>query len=363
MTPDLFDGTDATDQHTLDQTHGAKAKLEQHWDTYYTKQDFAAMKAWGLNAVRIPIGFWAYDNAKTPYLQGADAYLERMIQWCRELGLWVLVDCHGSPGSQNGFDNSGRAGDVNWQTQHNLDRSIAVLTTMAAKYGSLAYSDVVYGLQLVNEPVSWNQNKLKVTQEWATRAYQSVRAAAQNKDLTIVMHDGFMGPSQWVDVGNTIKGNSSSFTAGGFAVDTHLYQNQAEADKSLTQDEHIAKACAWTNTNLLPQNSRSLPVFVGEFSAATDICANPDGSTVAGTACWIDGCQCADNVDIQSWKQPLKDVTRKFFEAELEAFEKGAQGWFVWSWKGPGGWGMENLIREGVIGESVKDRKYSGQCD
>jgi glucan 1,3-beta-glucosidase len=217
------------------------------------------MKKWGLNAVRIPIGFWAYDNAGTPHLSGADVYLERMIGWCREVGLWVLVDCHGSPGSQNGFDNSGRSGEALWQTGDNL------------------------------------------------------------------------------------------------------YQNQVEADKSLTQPEHIAKACNWTQTNLLPRNS-SLPVIVGEFSAATDICANPDGSTVAGTTCSIDGCQCADNVDIQWWNQPLKDVTRQFFEAELEAFEKGAQGWFVWSWKGPGGWGMENLIQNGVVGQSVHDRKFGKQC-
>jgi glucan 1,3-beta-glucosidase len=362
MTPDLFEGTNATDQNTLDQTDGAQAKLQHHWDTYYTKDDFAAMKKWGLNAVRIPIGFWAYDNARTPYLIGADVYLERMIQWCREVGLWVLVDCHGSPGSQNGFDNSGRAGEVEWQAQDNLDRSIAVLKIMAAKYGSWEYSDVVYGLQLVNEPISWNQSKLEVTQEWTSRAYQSVRDAAKNTDLVIVMHDGFMGPSKWTEVGNTIMGNYSSASTAGFALDTHLYQNQVDADKQLTQEEHIAKACAWKQTNLLPQNS-TLPVFVGEFSAATDICANPDGSTVAGTACWIDGCQCANNVDIQWWQQPLKDVTRKFFEAELEAFEKGAQGWFVWSWKGPGGWGMENLIREGVVGQSVEDRKFAGQCD
>lgn len=363
MTPDLFQGTNATDQWTLDQTDGAQAKLKKHWDTYYTKQDFAAMKKWGLNAVRIPIGFWAYDNKGTPYQSGADVYLERMIGWCRELGLWVLVDCHGSPGSQNGFDNSGRSGDARWQTGDNLDRSVSVLETMAKKYGSKKYSDVVYGLQLVNEPISWNGNKLEVTQEWTKKAYQKVRDAAENKDLMIVMHDGFMTPSKWVHVGKKIIGDRRTMTTAGFAVDTHLYQNQEQEDKYLTQTEHIAKACNWTTTKLLPQNNGSLPVLVGEFSAATDICANPDGSTVAGSTCSTDGCQCANNVDIKSWNQPLKDATRKFFEAELEAFEKGAQGWFIWSWKGPGGWGMENLVREGIVGQGVKDRKFKGQCN
>lgn len=364
MTPELFEDCDAEDQWTLDQTDGAREKLEKHWDTYFTKDDFQAMKDWGLNAVRIPIGFWAYDNDDTPYLKGADKYLERMIEWCREIGLWVLVDCHGSPGSQNGFDNSGHSGKAHWQSGNNLDRSTEVLKTMAAKYGSMEYADVVYGIELANEPISWDENNLDVTQKWTKQAYKAVRQAAANKDLTIVMHDGFMGPSEWQEVGEALNSQySSSTSASRFAVDTHLYQNQVEEDKNLTQSEHIDKACAWKQTNLLAQNaSTTLPVFVGEFSASTDICANPDGSTVAGTACYIDGCQCANNVDIGDWQAPLKQATRKFFEAELEAFESGAQGWFLWSWKGPGGWGMENLIKEGVVGESVRDRKYEGQC-
>ena len=86
MTPDLFEGTNATDQYTLDQTEGAEAKLQNHWDTYYTKDDFAAMKEWGLNAVRIPIGFWAYDNAGTPHLSGADVYVARSV-----CGFWSTV--------------------------------------------------------------------------------------------------------------------------------------------------------------------------------------------------------------------------------------------------------------------------------
>lgn len=382
MTPDLFDNTDATDQWSLDQTYGAEAKLKKHWDTYYTKEDFVKIKEWGLNTVRIPIGYWAYDNSGTPYIQGADYYLERMIEWCREIGLWVLVDCHGSPGSQNGFDNSGRAGKAHWQSGNNLQKSTAVLKTIAQKYGSMKYADVVWGIQLVNEPISWNDNKLEVTQQWTQKAYPVVRAAAANKDLVILMHDGFMGPSNWIETGEAINSAaaqsynptgrrtsySNSESTSTFAIDTHLYQNQAPEDKNLTQHQHILKACAWTHTNLLSSNttkntsSPTLPVYIGEFSAATDICANPDGSTLPGSACYEDGCQCANNVDIENWQRPLKDATRQFFEAELEAFEKGAQGWFVWSWKGPGGWGLENLVREGVVGRSVGERKFGGVC-
>ena len=106
MDYDVFDGTDAVDQWTFDSTDGAESKLQQHWSTYFTEADVKKIASYGINVLRIPIGYWSYDNAGTPYVKGADAYLEKAIGWARNAGLKVLVDCHGSPGSQNGFDNS-----------------------------------------------------------------------------------------------------------------------------------------------------------------------------------------------------------------------------------------------------------------
>lgn len=146
MVPDFFNGTNATDQHSFDSTLGAKAKLKSHWKTYFTEDDVEKIASWGINALRIPIGYWAYDNSGTPYIKGADAYLEKAIGWARKNSLKVLVDCHGSPGSQNGFDNSGQSGVVKWQTPSNMNKSIAVLEKMARKYGSMNYSDVVFGI-------------------------------------------------------------------------------------------------------------------------------------------------------------------------------------------------------------------------
>src|SRR2546423_11215730 len=84
-----------------------------------------------VDSIRIPIGFWAYDNAGTPYIKGADAYLEKAIGWAKAAGIRVWIDLHGCPGSQNGFDNSGHAGAVEWQRGDNINRTINVLTTMA----------------------------------------------------------------------------------------------------------------------------------------------------------------------------------------------------------------------------------------
>jgi glucan 1,3-beta-glucosidase len=69
----------------------------------------------GLNHIRIPIGFWAYDvSGGEPYVQGAAEYLDRAIGWARKYNVKVILDLHGAPGSQNGYDNSGVRGVANW---------------------------------------------------------------------------------------------------------------------------------------------------------------------------------------------------------------------------------------------------------
>jgi aryl-phospho-beta-D-glucosidase BglC (GH1 family) len=59
--------------------------------------------------VRIPIGYWSIAPIEgEPYVQGAYDVLGQALDWAQTAGLKVLIDLHGAPGSQNGFDNSGR---------------------------------------------------------------------------------------------------------------------------------------------------------------------------------------------------------------------------------------------------------------
>lgn len=67
------------------------------------------------NYVRIPLGFWAVETLDSePFLEGvAWQYFVRALGWARKYGLRVLLDLHGLPGSQNGWNHSGKAGVVN----------------------------------------------------------------------------------------------------------------------------------------------------------------------------------------------------------------------------------------------------------
>ncbi|MCJ1457213.1 exo-1,3-beta-glucanase [Mycoblastus sanguinarius] len=365
MNSDVFsgNGANAEDQWTFDSTTGAGQALQNHWKTYFTEADVETLKSYGINALRIPIGFWAYDNTGTPYIsygigQGADNYLEQAIGWAQNAGLKVWVDCHGSPGSQNGFDNSGHMSDVEWQQGNNIAKSIAILTTMAKKYGSVQYSDTVIAIELVNEPTSSGANNFNTTQQFAREAYAAVKGNATSPDLMIVMHDAFEGPDAWTNVAQSLG------PKGSFGIDTHLYQTLTDSDKALTQAEHISTACQ--RGEALGSANIKVPVYVGEWTATTNACINSDGSSTAQT-CSNSGCVCVtDSMD--NWTDEVIEQVRRFMEAQLESFEAYTSGYFFWSWADSdmGTWSIQKGIAKGIIPNPLDDpsqRKYPGQCN
>jgi glucan 1,3-beta-glucosidase len=201
----------------------------------------------------------------------------------------------------------------------------------AAKYGSLEYAGTVIGLELVNEPISWANNTFSTTQSWAADASAAAKASATNPNLTFIMHDAFEGPLTWASVAQSLSPTRQ------FAIDTHLYQLFTDSDNALTQAQHIAEACSRASS--LAAANAAMPTFVGEWSAATNICVNPDGSTTAGTSCSAPGCQC-QSAGFSTWNDALKEQARRFMEAQLDVFESGGSGYVMWAAKGPGGWGF-----------------------
>jgi glucan 1,3-beta-glucosidase len=73
---------------------------------------------------------------------------------------------HGAPGSQNGFDNSGYAGVINWTQPENVNRTIYDLSLIASKVVELNQQPetfgVVTGIELLNEPKTVAVGSLKI---------------------------------------------------------------------------------------------------------------------------------------------------------------------------------------------------------
>lgn len=62
------------------------------------------MVSYGLNTIRIPLGYWleewlVYSNSEY-FPQGAFPYIERLVGWASDAGMYIILDVHGAPGAQ-----------------------------------------------------------------------------------------------------------------------------------------------------------------------------------------------------------------------------------------------------------------------
>ncbi|XP_076890822.1 putative glucan 1,3-beta-glucosidase A [Bidens hawaiensis] len=82
--------------------------MKNHWSTFIVENDFKFIATSGLNAVRIPVGWWTVSDPTPPkpYVGGSLQYLDRAFLWAKKYNLKVILDLHAAPGSQNGFEHS-----------------------------------------------------------------------------------------------------------------------------------------------------------------------------------------------------------------------------------------------------------------
>ncbi|KAL8276628.1 hypothetical protein RQP46_010977 [Phenoliferia psychrophenolica] len=276
MTPSLFDAvgnSSAVDEYTYCQSLGyneALNRLQAHWSSWIVEADIAAIAAAGLNTVRIPIGYWAFDiSGGEPYVQGQYPWLLTAIGWCQTHGIRVLVDVHGAPGSQNGFDNSGRRGAVTWHTNDlNVKRTIAVVHTLATEFAKPQYNGIVTSLQLLNEPAGfYSPDLLSTYKNFAYDAYSPVRyptTSSTASPVTLSLHDAFESLESWTNFMPT-----SSFP--NVNIDTHIYTIFTEDGIAMSQADRIQSICSMRP--YLAKSQGNLWTTVGEWSAATTDCA------------------------------------------------------------------------------------------
>ena len=352
------------DEYTLCEKLGSQRArddvLQEHWDNWARFQDFQKIADSGFNVVRIPVGFWAYDNSDSPYAAGAAIYVDKAIDWARKLGLKVMIDLHGAPGSQNGFDNSGhRVDKPQWQTGNNVQKTLAVLNIIQHKYGSPAYDDVVAGIELLNEPLATEMGLDRVKQ-FGRKGFLQQRAVSKSR--VVVIQDGFKQPDSY-DGWLTPEDNDSQWVA----IDHHEYQVFDNELVAMQPWEHRQYVCnqAYTYSNA------DKWTFVGEWSAAMTDCAAAlngygigarfdgtyPGSTYIGS--------CSKRKFLETWSQTLKDDTRGYIEAQMETYEAHTQGWIFWNFKTEGSaeWDAFRLIDAGIFPQPLSDRKFGAICD
>lgn len=155
------------------------AKAEAFWDAYYDRYiaeaDIKRIAKEGFNSVRVPINARfltgePHSSGQTAerekgenagvigeggngnFLENRLAILDRVIGWCREHRLYVILDLHGAPGGQTGtnIDDSEFDRPELFTDERRGREAVAIWRMLAERYKD---EWIVAGYDLLNEPL------------------------------------------------------------------------------------------------------------------------------------------------------------------------------------------------------------------
>jgi len=347
ITPSIFEATpdDVVDEWTFGKVLGygeAQSRLEKHWSSWITEGDFEEMKGYGINFVRIPIGYWSVTPLDgDSYVQGAYPYLGQALEWANNHGIKVMIDLHGAPGSQNGFDNSGRRGGIGWTQGDTVTQTHAALNKIRDDHAS---HPAVAAIELVNEPMGPSLDMDTVRQ-----FYMDGWGDLKDSHVAITFHDAFEGVTSWNNWGSGMWS---------LLLDTHHYEVFDSGSLQLGISEHVGTACGF-GSQMATNNKWTI---AGEWSGAMTDCAQwlngrGVGARYDGTynnngqgSSYIGSCDGKYSGTVAGLGQADYQNIKTFVSAQINAFEK-ADGWIFWCWKNEAApeWHFQNLTRAGAV--------------
>jgi glucan 1,3-beta-glucosidase len=261
--------------------------MRSHWDNWVTEEHIKGLADREVEVVRLPIGDWTL-SPYGPYkgcMDGSEEKIQWFLDTAAKYKLKVLLDVHAVVDSQNGFDNSGKASDFEWtdsnnfkhwsienatwmghfdgdsQTytsinQQNMQWSLDVVKNLMKKWGN---HPAVHALEPVNEP--WWNSDLPTLKDFYRSCRDAVRAV--NPSVLFVFHDSFRSDA---DTWNDLFADDDMENV---VIDTHKYLawNEALSD--------IGSYCDVYGATMGSDAIQSIkyPIWVGEWSLATDVCA------------------------------------------------------------------------------------------
>jgi glucan 1,3-beta-glucosidase len=282
-----------------------------------------------------------------------------------------------APGSQNGFDNSGKYGGINWQSGSNVANTLTAIQNLANRYKN--DQDVVTAIELLNEPANWG-NDMGLVRKFYYDGWGNVRTASGN--TAVVIHDAFLDPQSW----NGFMGYGSGVND--VILDTHIYQIFSQAEVAMKPCQHVLTACASAarisklfstpasqncSRLILALENTDKWTIVGEWTGAQTDCARwlnglgkgarYDGTFPSGSSGYYGSCQNKFQGTVDGMLQVDKINLAYLVEAQLDAYESHS-GWIFWTWKTESApeWHFQNLTRAGLIPQPLNSRKFPSQC-
>ncbi|SPO31552.1 related to Glucan 1,3-beta-glucosidase precursor [Ustilago trichophora] len=264
-------GANAWDEYRFTQILGSRAAsvLNDHQNSWVTEADMDTLQNSGVNIVRIPIPFWAFIPTVSgePYLNDMDMYknqLNKMLKWCYSRGMYVMLDLHAMPGSQNGDQSSGHnTTNIQWFEQTNQDRSDTFLKNVLDWATTSNYSSIINSIGVVNEPRivndNWalNQTRFQITQSYYERSY----ATCLKYNIPMTFHNGF-APGTVMEKMNLWRPFVSGKNPNMLIYEDHPYPGWFSTPEP-GPDQIQTSVCEYGSAG----SQFPVPIVMGEFSA------------------------------------------------------------------------------------------------
>ncbi|SRR6266436_6205594 len=162
-------------------------------DNYITREDIAFIKQAGFNSVRVPFSYRLFvSEGPGPKLEGPGyELLDKVVDWCRKEGLYVILDMHAAPGGQTGDNIDDSFGyPFLFESSESQELTANLWRKIAARYRA---DPTIIGYDLLNEPIAPYFDTASLNQKLEP-LYRKMTSAIREVDANHLL---FLGGAQW----------------------------------------------------------------------------------------------------------------------------------------------------------------------
>ena len=213
--------------------------------SFFNEKDVAKIKALGFNCARLPFNYRVLDFK----------LFDRVVGWFRKHNVYLILDLHAAPGSQNCDWHSDSDGEAKlWNSTKFAQQTIEIWDRISKRYRN---EESIAGYDILNEPVTEKTSKIN---ELYSKIIKTIR---RNGDKHII----FIEPNMWAqDFDGLKKPNDDNFA---WSVHFYLPLNYTFNLDPLMEypgKTYLKKELSKFRRVQIKDN---VPIFVGEFGVAS----------------------------------------------------------------------------------------------
>lgn len=194
-------------------------------DNYVTEADIDFIASTGANTIRVPFNYRLFTDEDYMGLTAAqDGFerIDRLVEWCRGKGVYLILDMHDAPGGQTG-DNIDDSYGYPWLMESEASQRLFVdiWRKIADHYKN---ETVILGYDLLNEPIAPYFDNMEELNSKLAGVYRMATEAIREVDRNHII---ILGGAQWN--GNFLPLEDTLFDEG-VMYSCHRYGGPTDAD-------------------------------------------------------------------------------------------------------------------------------------